>query len=63
MATKPKNTESEDTGERLINAAKAVFAEKGFAGSTVKQIADLAGVNVSLISYHFNGKDGLLRAC
>jgi AcrR family transcriptional regulator len=29
----------------------------------VKEIADQAGVNISLISYHFNGKEGLLRAC
>lgn len=63
MANKPKHIESEDTAERLIEAAKLIFAEKGFAGATVKEIADEAGVNVSLISYHFKGKDGLLRAC
>lgn len=63
MANKPKQMESEDTGERLIAAAKLIFAEKGFAGATVKEIADEAGVNVSLISYHFKGKEGLLRAC
>ena len=44
-------------------AAKLIFAEKGYDGATVKEIADTAGVNVSLISYHFKGKEGLLRAC
>jgi TetR/AcrR family transcriptional regulator, upper aerobic nicotinate degradation pathway regulator len=63
MANKPKQVESEDTGERLVAAAKKIFAEKGYAGATVKEIADEAGVNVSLISYHFKGKEGLLRAC
>jgi AcrR family transcriptional regulator len=38
-------------------------AEKGFEGATVKDLADEAGVNVSLVSYHFGGKDGLYRAC
>jgi AcrR family transcriptional regulator len=61
MTQKPKDME--DTREKLIAAAKRVFAEKGYAGATVKEIADQAGVNISLISYHFNGKEGLLRAC
>lgn len=61
MTQKPKDME--DTREKLIAAAKKVFAEKGYAGATVKEIADQAGVNISLISYHFNGKEGLLRAC
>lgn len=60
MAQKP---EDQDTSERLIAAATAVFAEKGFGGATVKEIADRAGVNISLISYHFNGKEGLFRTC
>lgn len=61
MTQKPKDME--DTREKLLAAAKKIFAEKGYAGATVKEIADLAGVNISLISYHFNGKEGLLRAC
>jgi AcrR family transcriptional regulator len=61
MTQKPKDME--DTREKLIAAAKTVFAENGYGGATVKEIADQAGVNISLISYHFNGKEGLLRAC
>ena len=53
----------EDTQALLLKAAEAVFAEKGYGGATVKEIADKAGVNISLISYHFNGKEGLLKAC
>jgi AcrR family transcriptional regulator len=52
-----------DSKQALILAAKKVFAEKGFEGATVKDLADEAGVNVSLISYHFGGKDGIYRAC
>lgn len=64
MARNTKKVHSEkDTTERLIASATEIFSEKGFDGSTVKEIADHAGVNISLISYHFNGKEGLLRKC
>lgn len=59
----PKPEQDQDTSARLIVAATEVFSEKGFGGATVKEIADRAGVNVSLISYHFNGKEGLFRTC
>lgn len=52
-----------DTRERLISVAKKLFSEKGFDGTTVKDIADAAHVNVSLVSYHFSGKEGLYRTC
>ncbi len=47
----------------LIKAAQKLFARMGFAGASVKQIADKAGVNVSLVSYYFGGKEGLYHAC
>ncbi len=56
-------TPKTDSKQSLLLAAKKVFAEKGFEGATVKDLADEAGVNVSLISYHFGGKDGIYRAC
>lgn len=52
-----------DSKHALLVAAKKVFAEKGFEGATVKDLADEAGVNVSLVSYHFGGKEGLYREC
>jgi AcrR family transcriptional regulator len=52
-----------DTRERLIKVAKTLFAEHGIDGTTVKQISDVAGLNISLISYHFKGKEGLYRTC
>ena len=53
----------QDTPERLIRAGIVLFAKQGFEGTSVKEIAEQAGVNVSLVSYHFNGKEGLYRAC
>ena len=49
--------------DALIKAAKYVFAHKGLDGATVKDICDRAGVNVSLVSYYFQCKEGLYRAC
>ncbi len=46
----------------LLKAAIRVFAEKGFDGSSIREIADAAGVNSSLISFHFGGKAGLHAA-
>ncbi|NDC82353.1 TetR/AcrR family transcriptional regulator [bacterium] len=56
-------TDNDTTKGLLIRAASRLFAQKGLDGTTIKDIVDEAGVNVSLVSYHFNGKDGLFQAC
>ena len=49
-----------ETREQLLAAAERLFAERGFAGVSVRTIAAEAGVNWSLVGYYFRGKDGLL---
>lgn len=49
------------TSEDLIRAAKRLFASQGFDGTTVRDIADAAKTNLSLVSYYFKGKEGLYR--
>lgn len=44
---------------KIINAAIPLFAMKGLAAVSVKELAEAAGVNVALISYYFGGKDNL----
>ncbi len=51
-----------DTQFALLKAAEELFAQRGYEGTSVKEICEKAGVNVSLISYHFEGKEGLYRA-
>ena len=63
MAKESHSAPPKDTRERLLDSATRLFAKQGFAATSVKQIADAAGVNVSLVSYHFDGKEGLYRAC
>lgn len=60
-ATPPKKNQSAE--EALLREAKRLFASKGFDGTTVREIADAAKVNLSLVSYHYGGKEGLYRAC
>jgi AcrR family transcriptional regulator len=59
------NTRSEQreaTRERIVEAALAAFAEKGFHGASTRDIAQRAGTNQGLITYHFHSKDDLWQA-
>ena len=47
---------------QLIDAATAVFSQKGFSGSTTKEIAAKARVNEALLFRHFGGKEALYEA-
>jgi AcrR family transcriptional regulator len=60
---RPAREEAGDARDRLTAAAKTLFSRKGFDGTSVKDISDSAGLNVSLISYHFGSKEGLYRSC
>ncbi|SEB50495.1 TetR/AcrR family transcriptional regulator [Terriglobus roseus] len=46
----------------LIEAARTLFAERGFHGTTTKQVAAAAGVTESLIFRHFENKESLYHA-
>ena len=51
-----------DKQVQIIDAAEKLFADKGFEGTSVRDIADEAGVNVAMISYYFGSKEKLLEA-
>src|SRR5689334_3367338 len=48
--------------EKLLVAARELFSRKGFAATSTREIAAQAGCNLSLISYYFGSKEGLLAA-
>ncbi len=52
----------EQVKTRLLRAAVQVFDRKGYAGASVREIADLAGVTKPALYYHFGSKEGVLLA-
>lgn len=52
---------AEATAERILNAAKKIFQAKGYDGATTREIADLAGINLTLINRYFGSKLGLFE--
>jgi TetR/AcrR family transcriptional regulator len=50
------------TRERILDAAEALFAEKGFAGTTVRDIAGRVGLTPASLYNHFKGKEALYAA-
>ncbi len=57
-----RKRDPERTRERIVEAAVIEFGEHGFAGARISAIAARAGVNQQLISYYFDGKEGLYKA-
>lgn len=60
---RPINANAEETRQRILEAAAALFAQRGFEGTSVRQIAAGAGVSLGMIRHYFGSKDGLYRAC
>ena len=52
---------SHDTRSELLEVALRCFAEHGFEATSTRLIASQAKRNMSLIAYHFGGKEGLYR--
>ncbi|MCD6174737.1 MAG: TetR/AcrR family transcriptional regulator [Planctomycetes bacterium] len=60
--TKPIFTQEghkEDVKNRLLDAAEALFCEKGFDRVSVRELTAAAGCNVAAVNYYFGGKDKL----
>jgi len=48
--------------QRLLETATELFAEKGYAGTSVREIVDRAGVSKPVLYYYFKSKEGLFYA-
>jgi AcrR family transcriptional regulator len=57
-----RRARGEDTRAQILDAARGVLAEHGYASTTTRAIAEVAGVQPSLVHYHFGGKQQLLAA-
>lgn len=52
----------DDTRSRLIEAATAIFAERGYQAATTREICVRARANAAAVNYHFGDKLGLYKA-
>jgi AcrR family transcriptional regulator len=55
-------SESESTRERILDVAEVLFAERGLAGTAVRDIAREAGLTAPSLYNHFDGKQALYEA-
>lgn len=59
---KEVNMEYNDKQIQIMEAAERLFADRGFAGTSVRDIAEAAGVNLAMISYYFGSKEKMMEA-
>lgn len=50
-----------DAKKHILNTSIQLFSSQGYKETSIRKISKEAGVNVSMISYYFSGKDGILR--
>lgn len=50
---------ADETKTKILAAAAALFAKSGYEGTSVREIAKMANVNIAAINYHFGNKDKL----
>jgi AcrR family transcriptional regulator len=62
MTLARRRPRADATGARVIRAAGTLFAERGFHGTTMRDIAERAGANVASGHYHFGSKRDLYLA-
>jgi len=53
---------SAETKERILDTAEELFADRGFPGTSMRDITKAAEVNLAAINYHFGSKEALLIA-
>jgi AcrR family transcriptional regulator len=61
MSAVHRTRDREKTRRKIVAAARAEFAAKGYAGARMEQIAARAGVNKELIYHYFHGKEALFK--
>lgn len=50
-----------DTEEKILDAAREIFSQKGFAGTRMQEIADKAEINKAMLHYYFRNKQQLFE--
>jgi len=50
------------TKNKILDAAEVLFADKGFNGTSLREITSLGEVNLAAVNYHFGSKKELIKA-
>ena len=58
----PPTRKGERTAQRILDAAESLFAEKGYSGATLRDVAAAAGIRTPSLYNHFDSKDSLYAA-
>ena len=53
--------QNHDTKTKILEVARVLFADQGFEGTSVREIAKAADVNIASVNYHFNNKENLFK--
>ena len=61
-ATRTSRQDGDATRQALLDVAGQVFAERGFADATSKEICERAGTNIAAVNYHFGSRGALYEA-
>jgi TetR/AcrR family transcriptional regulator len=59
MKQSKKKINGNNARERLLEAGTALFGERGYAGTFVREIVDRAGVTKPMLYYYFKSKEGM----
>ena len=59
---RPKNADGQRTRQAILDAALDLFSEKGYFGTSLRDVAAAVGVRESAIYNYFAGKDALFDA-
>ena len=58
----PPRRRGQHTSERILDAAEACFARKGYAGTTLRNVANVVGIRIPSLYNHFANKEALYAA-
>jgi len=59
---RPGENDATDVRAEILKVSEGLFADQGYAATSLREIADAAGVNPAMIHYYFGNKEALLRA-
>jgi len=59
---RPVDTDQQDLKIQILDTAEELFADNGYAATSIRRIADRSGVNPALVHYYFGNKKSLLQS-